>query len=363
MTTSAPAHELWVPRAETVGQSNLTAFKTWLESPLGLTFDGYESLWRWSVEDLEGFWRAIVEFYDVRLHAPSDRVLADEAMPGAAWFPDASLNYDDQVFAHTGGRVAVVSRCEDGQRVELSRDELRDRVGSVAGWLEDQGVAAGDRVVAYSPNVAETVVCFLAAASIGAVWSVCSQEYSPQGAADRFAQLEPVVLIAADGYHYAGKVHDRPAQVANLERLLPSVRSTLWVEHIGGARPKGWTSYSEVVSVPRDVKPPALPFDHPLWVLYSSGTTGRPKGIVHGHGGILLKHLKQLGQARRSTRRSAGCPRWRTASLLESRKPTAATGCRCSSCWRTGRSRVPKCRPCSRTPSERMCHLVTSRTR
>jgi acetoacetyl-CoA synthetase len=295
MTTADPQAALWVPPAETVAGSNLTAFRSWLEAHRGLTFDDYESLWRWSTEHLDGFWSAIVEFFDVRFHAPPDQVLSRESMPGAVWFQGATLNYVDQVLAHEGQQVAVVARCEDGARQELSRDELRDRVGAVAGWLEAEGVVAGDRVVAYLPNVAEAMVCFLAAASIGAVWSVCSQEYSPQGAADRFAQLDPVVLIAAGGYHYAGKVHGRRAQVAELLRLLPSVRSSLWVDHVGGERPEGWASYDEVTATPRTLTPLPVPFDHPLWVLYSSGTTGRPKGIVHGHGGIVLEHLKQLG--------------------------------------------------------------------
>ncbi len=227
MTTVEPVEEAWVPSAEAVAQSNLTAFTQWLEAHRGLTFDGYESLWRWSVEDLDGFWSAVVEFYGVSFTEPAERVLAEPGMPGAEWFPGARLNYADQVFAHTGDQPAVVSRCEGGRRLELSRDELRARAGSVAGWLEDQGVVAGDRVVAYAPNIAEMVVCFLATASIGAVWSV----------------LLPGVLAAGRGRPV------RPARAGgpDRERRLPLRRQ--------GARPTGARGRAPAAAAERPVHP------------------------------------------------------------------------------------------------------------
>lgn len=286
------ADPIWTPSPERVEQARITAFRRLVEERTGRSFTAYEDFWQWSVEDLDGFWSLFAEHVEVPFHQRSDQVLAEERMPGAVWFPGATVNFAELALARTGGEVAVVARTEGGGREEVTWDELRGRVGAVQAWLREQGVEPGDRVVGFLPNIAETVVAFLATVSIGAVWSVCAQEYAPQGAADRFAQLDPVVLIAADGYHYGGKVHDRTTAAAELRDLLPTVRATLHVDHIGAQPLADSSRYADVVASPRDPDIVPVAFDHPLWVLYSSGTTGRPKGIVHGHGGALLEMVK-----------------------------------------------------------------------
>jgi len=283
------------PPPDAVSRTVLMAFVNWLGERHGKTFTDYDELWRWSTTDPAQFWTAIAQFYDVHFDTTSDNVLADESMPGASWFPGATLNYAEQALRHDKQGPAIVAISEGTDSYEVTWDRLRAEVGAVAAWLVERGVAQGDRVVGYLPNIPQAVVAFLAAASVGAIWSACSQEFSPQGAADRLSQLDPVVLVVANGYRYAGHEHSRTAEVAELRRLLPTVRATLAVQHIGGSGTLDTESFEEVVATSNRVPPRPVPFDHPLWVLYSSGTTGKPKGIVHGHGGIMLEHLKFLG--------------------------------------------------------------------
>ncbi|MFI0090792.1 acetoacetate--CoA ligase [Streptomyces bobili] len=291
-----PAKDLlWEPSDDVVAASNLTAFARWLRTRRGIQVDGYQQLWRWSVDDLDGFWGALWEYFDIQASAPPQAVLADRAMPGATWFPGARLNYVEHVFrAADPERPAIVSIDEDDRRTEWSWAELRQRTAGFAAHLRRLGVQPGDRVVGYLPNIPHAVVAFLAAASIGAVWSSCGQDFAPASAVDRFAQLEPVVLITANGYVYGGRRQDRRTAVDDLRRGLPTLRGTVLVDNLGLPHDPadGTVVWEEATGGEAELVCEPVGFDHPLWVLFSSGTTGIPKGIVHGHGGILLEHLK-----------------------------------------------------------------------
>ena len=246
-------------------------------------FSDYHELWRWSVEDLERFWASLWEWCGI--DASYERVLGSRKMPGAEWFPGASLSYAEQLFrAARPGEPAIVHASESRGPGEVTWDELADQVARCAAGLRRLGVGRGDRVAAYMPNVPETVVAFLACASIGAVWSSCAPEFGTPTVVDRFKQIEPKVLIATEGYRYGGKAFDRRERVAEIEAAIPSIEHTVMV-------PGGW---DELLSEPAELAFERLPFDHPLWVLYSSGTTGLPKAIVQGQGGILLEHLKKM---------------------------------------------------------------------
>jgi acetoacetyl-CoA synthetase len=245
-------------------------------------FSDYHELWRWSVEDLEGFWGALWDWFDVG--GTYDRAVAGREMPGAQWFPGTELSYAEHVFRRSRpGGTAIVHASESQPLAEIGWDELRDHVGRCAAGLRRLGVARGDRVVAYMPNVPETVIAFLATASIGAVWSSCAPEFGTPTVVDRFKQIEPKVLIATEGYRYGGRDFDRRDRVAEIRAAIPSIEHTVVV-------PSEW---ERLVAEPAEPAFERVPFDHPLWVLYSSGTTGLPKAIVHGHGGILLEHLKK----------------------------------------------------------------------
>jgi acetoacetyl-CoA synthetase len=292
---------LWKPSAELVERSRLVEFMRWLERERGLAFDGYGELWQWSVDDLDGFWSAIWEFFEVQADGDPTPVLASREMPGAQWFPNTSLNYAEHVFAgKDDGETAILHASELRELEELSWGELRRQVAAIAAGLRRLGVERGDRVVAYLPNIPEAVVAFLATASLGAVWSSCSPDFGPASVVDRFAQIEPKVLFAVDGYRYGGKNFDRRDTVARLQEAMPSLERTVVLPYLDPQPDlsplRDATTWDELL---RDGEGAELsfervPFDHPLWVLYSSGTTGLPKAIVQGQGGILLEHLKKL---------------------------------------------------------------------
>ncbi|MGF6884187.1 acetoacetyl-CoA synthetase [Nocardia sp. GAS34] len=281
----------WVPSDQDIAGARITDFARFVTGRTGLDFPDYHALWQWSVEDLPGFWGALWEYFE--LGPAPEQVLTDTRMPGARWFPGTRLNYVDQIARHaTTERPAIVSAAEGGELTELSWSELLGRTAAFARTLRENGVTQGDRVVGYLPNIAEAVIAFLATASIGAVWSACGQDYSAKAALDRLGQLEPVVLVTADGYRYGGKSHDKREDIASLRAGLPGLRATVVVSRLGGAVPGAldWESASAPDGAEISTEPVA--FDHPLWILFSSGTTGLPKGIVHGHGGVVVEHLK-----------------------------------------------------------------------
>jgi acetoacetyl-CoA synthetase len=292
---------LWQPSAEMVERSRLAEFTRWLAAERGRELDGYEQLWQWSVEDLEGFWGAIWDFFEVQADGDPTTVLTSHQMPGAGWFPDTALSYAEHAFAgKDAGAVAILHASELRPLAELTWGELREQVAAVAAGLRGLGVGRGDRVVAYVPNIPEAIVAFLASASIGAVWSSCSPDFGPASVVDRFAQIEPKVLFAVDGYRYGGKDFDRTATIAQLQAAMPSLRRTVVLPYLDPEPDlsplSDATAWDDLAAAGRgaELTFERVPFDHPLWVLYSSGTTGLPKAIVQGQGGILLEHLKKL---------------------------------------------------------------------
>ena len=273
-------------------------YQNWLREQRGLSFASYHDLWRWSVTDLDAFWQSVWDYFDVQSPTPHSAVLAKNVMPGAEWFPGAQVNYAQQVLRHVGpahaaGVPALISENEKGQVRELSWPELRRQVAALALHLKAQGVQPGDRVAAYLPNIPETMVAFLATASIGAVWSICAPDMGTGAVLDRFKQIEPKVLIACDGVTWAGRDIDRLGVVQELRAALPSVQHTLLYRNLDTTETiAGCADYTRATAQndaeTAAFEPMWLPFDHPLWVVYSSGTTGLPKPIVHGHGGMIL---------------------------------------------------------------------------
>ncbi|MDQ3759922.1 MAG: acetoacetate--CoA ligase [Actinomycetota bacterium] len=280
----------------------MTAYMRWLAAERDLDFeDDYHRLWEWSVTDLPAFWRSIWERYDVMADGEPEPVLASTGMPGAKWFPNAHLNYAEHIFRDKDPRaLAIQHLAEGGTLGRITWGELAERVAAFAAGLRSLGVERGDRVAAYLPNSPEAVVGFLASASIGAVWSSCSPDFGARSVVDRFAQIEPKVLLAVDGYTYGGKDFDRTGIIRGLEREIPSLTHTVLTPYLDSqadpSRLEHGIAWADVAErgAEADLEFERVAFDHPLWVLYSSGTTGLPKAIVQGHGGILLEHLKKM---------------------------------------------------------------------
>jgi acetoacetyl-CoA synthetase len=285
---------LWTP-ADARQTTEIGRYLTWLERERGRAFAGYDELWAWSVEDLEGFWASIWDYFQIRAHTPYDRVLSERGMPGARWFEGASLNYAEHLLGHKGDEdgdaSAIVAHSQTRDPIELTFGELRDHVARARAGLARLGVRPGDRVVAYMPNIPETLVAFAATASLGAIWASCAPELGARSVVDRLAQLEPTVLLAVGGYGFRDRWIDRREEVREIRARLPTLRHVVGLQY-GEHAPHDALPWEELTAEHAPLHFQPVPFDHPLYVLFSSGTTGPPKAIVHGHGGILLEHLK-----------------------------------------------------------------------
>jgi acetoacetyl-CoA synthetase len=297
--TSRPVNTgdvLWRPPEDVMESTQVGKFLRWVRDYRGLDLRDHDALWRWSVEDLDGFWSAVWDFFEVTDHGTRTSVLSDRSMPGACWFTGSRLNYAEHALRGAGVSAtedAVVARSQTRPDLSLTWADLRDQVARARRVLVDLGVGPGDRVAGYLPNCPEALVAFLAAAGLGAIWTTCAIEFGPRSVVDRFDQVEPVVLLVAGGYRYGRKDVDRRAEVGEVVAGLPSVRHVLDIEY-GDWRVEHAASWPRSVAGVTDAinETTPLPFDHPLVVLFSSGTTGKPKAIVHGHGGIVLEHLK-----------------------------------------------------------------------
>ncbi|MFE9428219.1 acetoacetate--CoA ligase [Kitasatospora sp. NPDC006697] len=307
-----PTQPLWRPEPARAAGTRLVAFQQWAATthgapaaPLAPAPDDataesrYAELHAWSTEDPDRFWTAVTEYFDVRFSTPPTAVLPDPAMPGAHWFPGARLNYAEHALRHGNDpahadQPAILHLDEKlAEPLAVSWAELTRRTAALAATLRASGIGPGDRVAGYLPNIPQAVVALLATASIGAVWTSCAPDFGARSVLDRFQQLEPAALIAVDGYHYGGKDHDRTAVVAELRRELPSVRTLVHVPLLGTAAPEGALDWAAATAGDPAPEYAQVPFEQPLWVLYSSGTTGLPKAIVQSQGGILVEHLKQ----------------------------------------------------------------------
>jgi acetoacetyl-CoA synthetase len=287
---------LWTPPDDLRQSTEIGRFMEWLRDERGRDFADYEALRRWSITDLEGFWAAIWDFYEIHAHTGYERVLADPRMPGARWFEGAQLNYAEHLVGRDEDRdrVAVLAQSQTRPAQQLTYGELREQVARARAGLQRLGVGRGDRVVAYLPNIPETLVAFIATASLGAVWAACAPEFGARSVVARFAQIEPTVLLTVGGYGFRDRYVDRRTEVEAIRSQMPTLKHVVWVPY-GEAEVSDAVSWSELVSETAPLEFEPVSFDHPVYVLFSSGTTGLPKAIVHGHGGQLVEHLKSQG--------------------------------------------------------------------
>ncbi|MGW4340808.1 acetoacetate--CoA ligase [Rhodococcus koreensis] len=289
---------LWSPTAARIEKSALRAYLNWLEEREGRAFPDHDALWAWSVEDIDRFWRSLADYYEVEFSTPWTQIRTADPMPYTRWFTGGRLNWAQQMLCRGAVDAAALVCVQEGglPAREITFGQLRQSVAAVAGWLRRVGVRPGDRVGAYLPNTEHAVIGVLAAAAVGAVWACCSPDFGADGTISRLAQLEPTVLIATDGYHWNGKAIDRSDVVAQLRESLPTLRHVVHVPHVfDRPGPDGSILWDEVLAQDAPLEFEQVEFSHPLWVLFTSGTTGLPKGLVHGHGGITLEGLKWSG--------------------------------------------------------------------
>lgn len=291
---------LWSPSPEALRTARISDFAAWVSQRRGLNFGDpthYDTLWRWSVDELAQFWTDLASWTQVLPDIPDENVLTSMEMPGTKWFSGCTLNYSAEALKWRVDHPALIVASEDAEPVEVSWDQLRCEVGAFASTLRRLGVNSGDRVVGYLPNIPQTIIAFLGTTSIGAVWSSCAPDFGVNAVIDRFGQIEPVVLVAVDGYRFNGRAFDRRDVVSQLRKALPSLRATISVPNLYSGRigAKGTMSWDDAISDAQDPAFEPVAFDHPLWIVYSSGTTGLPKGIVHGHGGVVLEQRKFAG--------------------------------------------------------------------
>lgn len=292
---------LWHPSSTFIQQSNLYQFEQWLKAEKGLSFNSYAELWQWSVDQVAEFWECLWQYFEIISHSPYSKVLSDTTMPATAWFEGASLNYAEHIFRkRSTDRPALIFQSEKISGQRISWEELEQKVAAVQSYLKAKGIGKGDRVAAYLPNIPEAIIAFLAVNALGAVWTCCSPDFGVNTVIERFEQVAPKLLFAVDGYQYNGKPYNRMEEVMTLQAALPSIEETILFPYLDNTEevklPKTilWAkmlAYSTGAQIPEFTP---VPFDHPIWVLYSSGTTGKPKAITHSHGGVLLEHLKYM---------------------------------------------------------------------
>ena len=306
--TSAPdvvrGEILRTPTAEETAYTNVGRFLAWLATERSQHLSDYSELWQWSVDDLSGFWSAVWDYFEVIAHDPPSAVLSDRTMPGARWFPGATVNYAEHALRGDADQVVVTARSQTRGPRALTRAELREQVARVRAGLQRLGVGRGDRVAGYLPNIPETVIALLATTSLGAIWVGCAPEFGTRTVLDRFQQVEPTVLIAVDGYRYGVKDIDRADALRTIVEGLPGLRATVVIDYLASSRSSASSpsfvaapphlTWADLVAESGPLEYAAVPFDHPLWILFSSGTTGLPKAITHSHGGILLESLKSM---------------------------------------------------------------------